>query len=160
MELKVHYDPEVDVLHANTGQPSLSGASLLDDPDVAVWIGTETDSAIVGVVVMSATPRLASYFMPSRPGQPAARPRAPSVDCTVRAQGSGTCCHYDQETDTLTLGIAASDPAGTTQTGDCFVGHWQPDRWGGDNSWDIIGVSLQGASKHLAPFFRPIQPVG
>ena len=140
MTLKVGYDQEFNVLSIRTGERVVSGASLMHTADIVVDIKTQGGYAIEGLTIIGASAYLSPYFIPEQPQEP------------NQAVKDNPYASYDQDTDTLTLGAAANDPTLKLE-GEHFVGHWQPDELD-DTDFDIIGVSLRDASKHLAPFFR------
>ena len=56
---------------------------------------------------------------------------------------------YDAESDTLTIGDTADDPALRTENGD-LVAHWRPDPTDPDSFMDAIGVTVRKAKANLA----------
>ena len=142
MTLKVDYYPDDDILRISTGQKAMDGATLWDAVNVEVDIGTDGGHDIVGFSILSASASVCPYF-------------ALAHTRWLHQAGKGNpVASYDKETDTLTLGVSASDPSHRTADGGCIVGHWKPGEADGEDYWDIIGVSLKEASKHLAPHFR------
>ena len=141
MTLKVDYYPQDDILRISTGQKAMDGATLWDAVNVEVDIGTYGGHDIVGFSIFSASASVCPYFVPAHAKQ-------------SHQIGKGNPgASYDEETDTLTLGVSASNPSYRTADGACIIGHWKPDEEDGNAYWDIIGVSLKEASKHLAPHF-------
>ncbi len=142
MTLKVDYYQEDDILRISTGQKAMDGATLWDAVNVEVDIGTDGGRDIVGFSILSASASVCPYFVPAHTKR-------------LHQPGKGNpFASYDEETDTLTLGVSVSDPSRRTADGGCIVGHWKPDEADSEDYWDIIGVSLKEASKHLAPHFR------
>lgn len=144
MTLKVDYYPEDDILRISTGHKAMDGATLWDAVNVEVDIGTDGGHDIVGFSILSASASVCPYFAPAH----ARRLHEPGKDNPVASVAS-----YDEETDTLTLGVSAGDPSYRTADGGSITGHWKPDEADGNAYWDLIGVSLKEASNHLAPHF-------
>ena len=142
MTLKVDYYPQDDILRISTGRKAMDGATLWDAVNVEVDIGTCGGHDVVGFSILSASASVYPYFVPEHTKQPR----------QVCKGGPGV--GYDAETDTLTLGVPVSNPSHRTANGVYIIGHWKPDEADHDAYWDIIGVSLKEASKHLAPHFR------
>lgn len=142
MALKVDYFPEDDILRVSTGQEALDGATLLADVGVEVDLGTYGGHDIVGFSVISACAYVGAYFSPAK------------IKKSQRTGKVNPCVSYDEETDTLTLGDPANNPLFRTSDGGGIVGHWKPDEADDSGYWDLIGVSLKEASRHLAPHFR------
>ena len=141
MTLKVDYYPQDDILRISTGQKALDGATLWDAVNVEVDIGTCGGHDIVGFSILSASASVCPYFVPAHTKQ-------------SQQIGKGNPgASYDEETDTLTLGASVSNPSYKTADGAFIIGHWKPDEADGKAYWDIIGVSLKEASRHLAPHF-------
>ena len=144
MELTVRYDNEVDVLEINTGRPPVVSASLEEDMNVAVKIGTRGGHDIVGVLLIHATSFLSPYF-------------APSSDMTHTIDGwrKHPAASYDRKSDRLDFGCTDTAPDFTTSTGGQLFAHWEPDKSNPDGiPWRIIGVSIREVSQHLAPYFK------
>ena len=142
MALKVDYYPQDDILRISTGHKAMDGATLWDAVNVEVDIGTYGGHDIVGFSVLSASGSVCPYFVPAHTKQP-------------QQTGQGNPgASYDEETDTLTLGVSVSNPSHRTADDAYITGHWKPDEADGNAYWDIIGVSLKEASRHLAPHFR------
>lgn len=142
MALQVRYFPQNDILRVSTGQKAMDGATLWDAVNVEVDIGTSGGHDIVGFSVLSASASVSPYFAPAH------------VKGLHRAGESHSNVSYDAETDTLTLGVSVANPSCRTEESDYIVGHWKPDDTDSSAFWDIVGVSLKEASKHLAPHFR------
>ena len=141
MTLKVDYYPQDDILRISTGRKARDGATLWDAVNVEVDIGTYGGHDIVGFSILSASASVCPYFVP-----------ADTKQSQQTGQGNpGTS--YDEETDTLTLGVSVSNPSYKTADGAFIIGHWKPDEADDNAWWDIIGVSLKEASRHLAPHF-------
>ena len=142
MTLKVDYYPKDDILRISTGHKVMDGATLWDAVNVEVDIGTCGGHDIVGFSVLSASGSVCPYFAPAHTKQP-------------QQTGKGNPgASYDEETDMLTLGVSVGNPSYQTADDAYIIGHWKPDEADGNGYWDIIGVSLKEASKHLAPHFR------
>lgn len=144
MELTVRYDDEVDVLEINTGRPPVISASLEDDMNVAVKLGTRDCHDIVGVLLIHATSFLSPYFAPNS-----------DMKHTVERRLKHPISNYDRKSDKLDLGCTDTPPDFTTSTGGQLFAYWEPDELDPDGiPWKIVGVSLRDASQHLAPFFK------
>ena len=146
MELTVRYDDEVDVLEINIGQPPVISASLEEEMNVAVKLGTEDGHDIVGVLLIHATSFLSPHF-------------APKGDAihTAKGQWKHPISHYDRKSDRLDLGCTDTPPDFTTSANGQLFAYWEPDELEPDGvPWKIVGISIQDASRHLAPFFKLI----
>ncbi len=141
MTLKVDYYPQDDILRVSTGQKAMDGATLWDAVNVEVDIGTYGGHDIVGFSILSASSSVCPYFVPAHTKQ------------LHPIYKGNTSVSYDEETDTLTLGSPVCNPSYRTEDGVHIVGHWKLDEADCNAYWDIIGVSLKDASKHLAPHF-------
>ena len=140
--MKVDYYPQDDILRISTGQKAMDGATLWDAVNVEVDIGTYSGHDIVGFSILSASAGVCPYFVPAHTKQ-------------LHQIGKGNPgVSYDEETDTLTLGASVINPSYRTSGGVYITGHWKPDEADCNAYWDIIGVSIKEASKHLAPHFR------
>ena len=142
MNLIVKYYPQNDILRISTGDKAVDGATLWDAVNVEVDIGTSGGHDIVGFSVLSASASVSPYFAPAH------------IKGLRQAEKGNPNVRYDTETDTLTFGVSVSNPLHRTSDGDYIVGHWKPDDTDSSAFWDIVGVSLKEASKHLAPHFR------
>lgn len=142
MTLKVDYYQEDDILRISTGHKAMDGTTLWDAVNVEVDIGTDGGRDIVGFSILSASSSVCPYFVPAHTKR------------LHRVVKGNPLASYDEETDTLTLGVSASDPSHQTADRGSIIGHWKPDEADSEDYWDIIGVSLKEASKHLAPHFR------
>lgn len=144
MALTVRYDDEVDVLEMNIGQPPVISASLEEEMNIAVKLGTEDGHDIVGVLLIHATSFLSPYFAPK--------------DEMIQAVKGGwkhPICNYDWKSDRLDLGCTDTPPDFTTSANGQLFAHWEPDELQpGGAPWRIVGVSICDASQHLAPFFK------
>ena len=147
MTLRVSYDQEFNILDLDTGERCSDGASLLAPAlsGIAVRIKTDGGHDVAGLIVMGASACLSPHFARKETGQP-----FPLVDPPIS--------DYDRETDTLTLGFTADNPAMITQDNDYLIAYWQPDPNDAEDFLDPIGVSLLNASQHLAPFFVRVEP--
>ena len=141
--MAVDYYPQDDILRVSTGQKAMDGATLWDAVNVEVDTGTYGGHDIVGFSILSASASVCPYFVPAHTKQ------------THQIGKGNPGVSYDEETDTLTLGVSAGNQSFMTADGVYIVGHWKPDEADCNDYWDIIGVSLKGASRHLAPHFRP-----
>ena len=141
MTLKVNYDDESDLLFISTGQRPLHGTDLEPDISVVAFYGSWDGYDIVALEMMFATSTLEPYFRPTNTGNNFSR------------QGENTVASYNEETDTLLLGVSCDDPDMVSQVGEHMVAYWKRDDWDAEG-FVPTGVSLRGASKHLAPFFR------
>ena len=144
MQLRVSYDPEFDILYVNTGETCYDGASIEDLDEVVAEIKTKGGYAVAGLIIQGAAHCLYPPFVLNRGNPPA-------------AGGGSRLCRYDADTDTLTLGFTAAAPEMITQDNAYLVGYWQRDPEDADY-FPLIGVSLLDASKHLAPYFVPVEP--
>ena len=142
MKLQVDYFPQDDILRISAGQKAMDGATLRDAVNVEVDLGTYGGHDIVGFSILSASASVCPYFVPA------------GVKQLQQIREGNPEADYDEATDTLTLGGAVSNPSYRTADADYIIGHWQPDKADGNSYWDIIGVSLKEASRHLAPHFR------
>jgi hypothetical protein len=144
MELTVRYDDEVDVLEINAGRAPVISASLEDDMNVAVKLGTRDGHDIVGILLIHATSLLSPYFAPNRDMKP-----------TVEGRQKHPISNYDRKSDKLDLGCTDTPPDFTTSTGGQLFAYWEPDKSNPDGiTWKIVGVSIREVSQHLAPFFK------
>ena len=148
MKLTVRYDPEADVLDIRTDRISY-GATPLEGPElgfIAVESAGENDRDIVGVLMIFAASYMAPYFRLRRENAP------PQV-------GNPEHTRYDPDTDTLTWGDITNDPEMVSQAGD-LTAYWQPEEDPAEDEpfFDPIGLSLRNASKHLSPWFVPVEP--
>ena len=144
MELTVRYDDEVDVLEINIGQRPVISASLEEDMDVAVKLGTHDGHDIVGVLLIHATSFLSPYFAP----------KGEAIH-TVKNGWKHPIANYDRKSDRLDLGCTDTPPGFTTSANGQLFAHWEPDELEPDGTpWKIVGVSICDASQHLAPFFK------
>ena len=143
MNLTVMYDHKADVLFIGTGRKRIDGASLETDMHVIVEYGSEWGYDIVAITVMFASATLAPCFVPRH------------QDAPLLEMEDNPLASYDEDTDTLTLGAVAKDPTLVSEVGEYIVGYWQRSECD-EAYFDIIGVSLRHASKHLEPFFRPV----
>ena len=146
MALKVTYDGEVDTMHISTGLSKKVGDEVEPCSNVIVHYGSDDGFDIAALEILSVSDKLAPYFLPQN--------RKEGSDPVQPNSGAS----YDDETDTLTWGTAAADPDMIARHEDSIVVYLQ---------WDLsiqylvpVGVSLLGASKHLAPFFRLAEGVG
>ena len=146
MTLKVTYDDEVDAMHISTGLSKKVGDEVEPGSNVIVHYGSDDGFDIAALEILSVSDKLAPYFLPQsrKEGSDSMRP--------------DSFTSYDEETDTLTWGTAADNPDMIARYEDSIVVYLQ---------WDLsieylvpVGVSLRGASKHLAPFFRLAEGVG
>ena len=144
MQLRLNYDPEFDILYVNTGEQRYDGASIEGLDEVVAEIKTKGGYAVAGLIIQGAAHCLYPPFV-LNPGNPPA------------AGGGSRLCRYDSDTDTLTLGFTAAEPELITQDNAYLVGYWQRDPEDADY-FPLIGVSLLDASKHLAPYFVPVEP--
>ena len=143
MELTVRYDDEVDVLEINTDHPSVISASLADDMNVAVKLGTRDGHDIVGVLLIHATSFLSPNFAPN------------STGASIDPRGKHPISNYDRKSDQLNLGCTDTPPDFTTSINGQLFAHWEPDQLEPSGiPWRIVGVSIREASQHLSPFFR------
>ncbi len=141
MTLKVTYDDGADLLFISTGERPLHGTDLEPDISVVAHYGSWDGYDIVALTVMFAASTLEPYFRPN------------GSDNSLGREGENTVASYDGETDTLLLGVSCDDPNMVTQAGEHMTAYWARDEWDEDD-FVPTGVSLRGASKHLAPFFR------
>ena len=142
MNLRVEYYPQYDILRVSTGQNATDGATLWDAVNVEVDIGTSGGHDIVGFSVLHASASVSPYFVPA------------DVKGLHHSGKSNPAVSYDDETDTLTLGNSVSNPLHRTAETPHIIGHWKSDKADKDAYWDIVGISLKEASRHLAPYFR------
>ena len=149
MKLIVRYDPEADVQDIGTGRISY-GATPLEGEDlgfIAVESAGENDRDLVSVLIIFAASYMTPYFRLRREKAP---PRVGNPEHT----------RYDPETDTLTWGTTTDDPEMVSQTGD-LTAYWQLDLClseADEPFFDPMGLSLGNASKHLSPWFVPVEP--
>lgn len=125
MSMRLIYDKEVDVLRLLTGEDEATSSSLYDDIDIVVDLD-KNEERVLGLMIIGA-----STYLP------------------LGKRG------YDAETDTLTLGTVATEPALITRNAD-FITYWMKDRYEGDDTLDPIGVAVKHASKHLAPLSKEV----
>ena len=144
MTLRVSYDAKFDILYISTGEPCYDGASIADMFDVVAEIKTKGGYDVAGLIIQGAAGYLYPPFVPI-PG----KPPAPAGDSPLS--------RYDPDTDTLTLGFTATDPELITQDNPYLVAYWQWDPEDADY-FPPIGVSILNASKHLSPWFEPVEP--
>ena len=120
MTLSGHYDEKTDALAIWTGQKEADGSSAECDPPLAVFMGTKDGHDIVGFEVTGG----AGPYLRMEEG-------------------------YDAQTDTLTIGDTASDPAMITENED-LVAYWKVDDLNPEGFMDPIGVAIRNARKNLA----------
>ncbi len=139
MTLTVTYDGEVDAMHISTDRRQKNGDEVEPFSDIIVHYGSEDGLDIAALEILFVSDKLAPYFLPRHLKEGSATPQPSSFTS------------YDETTDTLTWGTT-DNPDAISQHEDSITVYLQ---------WDIsiyylvpIGVSLRGASQHLAPFFR------
>ena len=120
MELNGHYDKAADILAIWTDQKEEVGASAECDVHLAVFLGAEDGHDIVGFEVIGG----GGAYLRMEKG-------------------------YDANSDTLTIGDTASDPALSTENGD-LVAHWKLDQTEPTDWMDPIGVTVRRAKANLA----------
>lgn len=128
--MRVIYDEEDGVLSMSIGRKAATGCeSFVRGPDVALDVANDNSYEVVGLIVIGA-----SVYLPLGKG-------------------------YDAESDVLTIGETADDPALVTENG-YFVGYWEVNRRDPDGSLQAIGVAIRRASVHLAQVLARLpQPV-
>ena len=125
--MKSEYSDEVDILDVFTEEDEATGAGLLRQPGVDIFLGTEDGYDIVGFHVVGGSAVLPLGKM-----------------------------GYDAGSDTLTLGETTEDPARVSANGD-LTAFWEPFPGDTDERMNPIGVSLRRASVHLAPAIRQFE---
>ena len=144
MTLRVSYDAKFDILYVSAGAPCCDGASIENMFDVVAEIKTRDGYDVAGLIIQGAADYLSPWFVPGQ-----GKPPGPV--------GDNPLSRYDPDTDTLTLGFTATDPALITQDNPHLVGYWQRDPEDADY-FPPIGVSILNAAKHLAPHFVRVEP--
>lgn len=146
MKLGSDYDSEADILHVCTGRQrsSVMVFEVAALNDIGVELADDAGIEIVGLLAIGASHYVAPYFSASRKDSPA-------------KAGNRQHTTYDRQTDTLTWGVTQAERELISQAGDIFA-YWQPGSAVEDSFFGLIGVSLRNASRHLAPWFQPIEP--
>ena len=145
MNLTFRYDSEADILAIITERQS-DDTTPLEGPElgfIAIDSSGDDSRDVVGVEMIFAASYVAPYFRSRRENAP---PRAGNPEHTS----------YDPATDTLTWGIATAAPGMVSQAGD-LIAYWQPDPED-ETFFEAIGLSLRNAAKHLAPYFKLVEP--